>query len=239
MATRALHFCQAQTSDDPGYTAQVTALATEVALSDPLVSQQQKGRADEHVARLQRQGLRVGVTERLRHLYRVAAALDATSTTAKLGVELPPEHRSYQVFIPFAKTMLDIATTNKDALVPLGLGATFVDDLGAAVTALDAVSQATTLARVRHVGASAELDVATSRAVELVRILDGFNRNRFKGDAEQLAAWESVTSVGAPRRNGVPAVPAPAPTPIPSPALVTAANGDAAPAGNPPQEKAA
>lgn len=235
MATRALHFCQAQMSDDPGYTAQVAALATEVALSDPLVSQQQKGRADEHVATLQRQGLRVGVTERLRHLYRVAAALDATGTAAKLGVELPPDHRSYQLFIPFAKTMLDIATANKDALVPLGLGASFVDDLGTAVATLDAQSQAANLARAKHVGASAELDEATSRAVDLVRILDGFNRNRFEGDAEQLAAWESAINVGAPRRNGV----KPAPVPIPSPALVTATNGDAAPAGDPPQEKAA
>ena len=213
----------------------MAALATEVALSDPLVSQQQKGRADEHVARLQRQGLRVGVTERLRHLYRVAAALDATGTAAKLAVELPPDHRSYQLFIPFAKTMLDIATANKDALVPLGLGASFVDDLGTAIAALDAESQAANLARAKHVGASAELDEATSRAVDMVRIIDGFNRNRFDGDAEQLAAWESAISVGGPRRNGV----KPAPVPIPSPAPVTAANGDAAPAGDTPQEKAA
>ena len=202
----------------------------------PLVSQQQKGRADEHVARLQREGLRTGVTQRLRHLYRVAAALDAT-TTAKLGVELPPEHRSYQLFIPFAKTMLDIATANKDALVPLGLGATFVDDLGAAVAELDAQSQAATLARARHVGASAELDAATSRAVDLVRILDGFNRDRFGSDAEQLAAWESVISVGVPRRNGV--TPVPDPVPGPSPTPVAATSGEAAPAGDTPQQKAA
>ncbi len=236
MATRALHFCQAQPSDDPGYTAQVAALEAQVAVSDPLVSQQQKGRADEHVARLRRQGLRIGVTQRLRHLYRVAAALDATGTTAPLGVELPPEHRSYQLFIPFAKTMLDVATANKDALVALGLGATFVDDLGTAVAALDAQSQAATLARARHVGASAELDAATSRAVELVRILDGFNRNRFGSDAEQLAAWESVISVGVPRRNSVPG---PDPVPGPSPTPVAAMSGEAASAGDTPQQKAA
>ena len=191
MAMRALHFCQAQTSDDTGYTAQVAALSAEVLRSDPLVSQQQEGLAEEHAAVMQKDAVRVGVTQRLHHLYRVGAMFDRSGPAAVLGIPPLPQHLPYREFIPFAKSMLALATANKDALIPVGLGASFVDDLGTAVAALDAALEAANMARAKHVGAGAELEAATSRAVELVRLLDGFNRTRFLGDAEQIAAWES------------------------------------------------
>ncbi len=242
MAIRALHFCQAQPSDDTGYTALVKSLGDAVAQSDPLVAQQQQGIAEQHSVRLRREGLRVGITQRLRHLSRVGALLQQGGTTPPAQFRSAPAGMAFREFIPLAKSMLDLATANKDALLPLGLGATFIDDLTASVTALDAATEEANLARARHVGASAELGAATGKAVELVRVIDGFNRNRFEGDAEQLAAWESATSVGTPRHPVTPAsVPVPGPEPIPGPVPqpVTGASDAPESATDLPQEKAA
>ncbi len=218
MAIRALHFCQAQPSDDSGYQSLVSSLQTQLDQLGPLVSQQQQGISDEHSIRMQREGLRVGITQRLRHLARVGSLLPDSTATPAAAFRRAPFRMPYPEFTPLAKSMLALATANKDALVPLGLGATFVDDLTASVAALDAATEAANLARAKHVGAGAELDVATEKAVETVRIIDGFNRNRFKDDAEQLAAWESAISIGTPSRHPATPVPVPGPEPIPAPA---------------------
>jgi hypothetical protein len=218
MAMRALHFCQVQTSDDTGFTALVAQLKGEVDSIGGLVAQQQQGIAAEHNFRLQREGLRLGISQQLRHLARVGAL--SARNSADLGGQFRAvsSRTPAREFVPLARSMLDLATSNKDALLPVGLGATFIDDLNAALAAFEAATEAGNKARALHVGASAELDAAADRAVELVRVIDGFNRERFKGDAEQLAAWVSASNIGGyVHRHRGPRPPSPVPTPESAP----------------------
>lgn len=56
--------------------------------------------------------------------------------------------------------------------------------------------------RREHVGASADLLTVSNEAVELVGMVDGLNRYRFRNDTEVLAAWDSVSKVRAFRPRG-------------------------------------
>ena len=49
-----------------------------------------------------------------------------------------------------------------------------------------------------HVGARADLEAVTEDLMELVALLDGLNRYRFRNNAELTAAWESARNVVGP-----------------------------------------
>jgi hypothetical protein len=57
-------------------------------------------------------------------------------------------------------------------------------------------------ARAAHVRASAELRRLADEVVQGVKVLDRFNRVRFRGTPEVLAAWRSVSSRMEPSRGG-------------------------------------
>jgi hypothetical protein len=96
--------------------------------------------------------------------------------------------------------MLAAAKANQDALVALGLGTSFVDQLTQQVTAFDAEVEVSNLGRSNHVGASADLRAVTEECLELCRILDGINQERFQASAELMAAWTSARRISDPAR---------------------------------------
>jgi hypothetical protein len=51
--------------------------------------------------------------------------------------------------------------------------------------------------RLAHVGASAELVTIAEEVVQVVKVMNGLIRIRFANQEEQLAAWESASSVVA------------------------------------------
>ena len=52
------------------------------------------------------------------------------------------------------------------------------------------------------VGASADLNVVTGEVLNLVGMLDGLHRYRFRNDAELMAEWDSVSHVRPFRPKG-------------------------------------
>jgi hypothetical protein len=48
-----------------------------------------------------------------------------------------------------------------------------------------------------HIGASAELLFVSNELVELVRMVDGLNRHRFRNEPEVLAEWQAASRVRA------------------------------------------
>jgi hypothetical protein len=51
-----------------------------------------------------------------------------------------------------------------------------------------------------RVGAVAELSVVSSEIMEMVELLDGLNRYRFRTNADARAEWESARNIVAPPR---------------------------------------
>jgi hypothetical protein len=60
-----------------------------------------------------------------------------------------------------------------------------------------------TAGRQAHVGARAELRAVADEIVQIVRVMDGLNRYRFKNDPNLLASWESASNVVAVPRSDV------------------------------------
>src|SRR5690606_13922142 len=78
------------------------------------------------------------------------------------------------------------------------LGEGFIAELTAAIADFEAAGKSANVDRVTHVGARAELIESSVECMELVNVLDGFNRARFATDGKLLAAWEAARNVFGP-----------------------------------------
>ena len=77
----------------------------------------------------------------------------------------------------------------------VGLSASLLDELDAAIKEFDASLQDTNQGRQNHVAARAEMKALSDDLMRLVGMLDGFNRYRFHRDRELIVAWESAKHV--------------------------------------------
>jgi hypothetical protein len=87
------------------------------------------------------------------------------------------------------------ARLRKELLVSHGLVESVAENLAQSLAEFDAAVQRGTDGRQAHVGASAELIAVADEVFRLVGAMDGHNRDRFRNEAELLAAWESASSV--------------------------------------------
>ena len=118
-----------------------------------------------------------------------------------------------------AGSMLDAAKAQQDVLVRYGLDEGVVADLEQALAEYDAANEQCVAARGKHVRASARLRELGQEIVELVRVLDGLYRVRFKNDAAVLAEWVTLSTVRAqPKGSGPDEQQVPGPVPGGAPA---------------------
>ncbi|HEV8357139.1 MAG TPA: hypothetical protein VGQ17_10285 [Gemmatimonadales bacterium] len=122
---------------------------------------------------------------------------------------LPLGNAPHKTFFTAASAMLARAVQEKDLLLGLGLGESFLDELARNVAEFDEVTTQAHEGRRSHVGARADLSAVTDEIQDLVVVLDGLNRTRFRDDAELLAAWESARNVVGPFRSSKPSGSAP------------------------------
>ncbi len=109
-----------------------------------------------------------------------------------------PGTRSHLGFRTAARGMVAEAQTHRDVLLKYGLGEDVLADLAAALDQFDDAMEQGQAGRQAHVGASAELHAIADEIVQIVRVMDGLVRHRFRNDAEALAAWESASNVPGP-----------------------------------------
>jgi hypothetical protein len=93
--------------------------------------------------------------------------------------------------------MFDEAVAARERFIAAGMTELFLTDLGQVLDQYDAAVDDARRARVEHIGARADLEVVTEELMELVALLDGLNRYRFRNNAELSAAWESAKNVVA------------------------------------------
>jgi hypothetical protein len=214
MGERVLVFSRDHSSDDPSYVILLGRLEDRVARGDALAAQERAGRSAEQAATDRRNGLRRDMHfQTLRHLVQagVAAAKEKPELAGKF--QLRSTSATNKAFLVSAKAMLADGQANKDLLVAQGLSSAMLDQLATALTQFEEASRDSKTARTSHVGARADLSAVTEEIVEVVNLLDTFNRFRFRDDPELAAAWESARTADrpfrrSPRTNGTPAAPA-------------------------------
>jgi hypothetical protein len=225
-AAEVLAFAQAHPDPDPSHVAVVTRLQASVARADALAIQQRDGTADERAATAQRIEGRARMQDQLRHLARVGREALVANPELQGAFTLPSRDGSQKAFLTAARSMLTTAAAQKDLLVGLGLGGSFVDDLGKALAAYDGAASDGLASKLDHIGARADLESKADECMRLVGVLDGLNRVRFRDNQELLAEWESARNVVGPfrprKKKGEPAAapsaePAAGPTPAATP----------------------
>jgi hypothetical protein len=214
MAGRASKFCHAHSFTDPNHVLVLDRLDGTIVRIDVLMEQQVGGFLSKRSSVARRTELRRRLYNGLlRHLVTVAgsAALEKPEMLEKF--ELPPLNASNKLFRTVARKMLEQGKVEQELLLKHGLGATLLDELGAAVDQFDASVEETSSGTLDHVAARAELEELSDEVMRLVGMLDGINRYRLEKDPELLVAWKSAKHVVSGPQVESAAVPAPAPSP--------------------------
>jgi hypothetical protein len=137
-------------------------------------------------------------TMREAHVTHISGVVDVAADAVpglKEDVRYKPSTKNQRGFRTAVGGMAAAAESNKGVLVKYGLSQTVLDSLRVCLEEFDACVARSDEGRRMHVTATAELEAAADEIVRVVRVLDGFNRLRFANDPEQLAAWESATSL--------------------------------------------
>lgn len=202
MAVRVRDFFR--THQTPGVTQEGAVMRLErlVQRAEILASQQRAGVVATRGAAEQRATLRRTLqTKLLRYLSAVGAAAARENTELAAQFRMPKPRGGNQVFVTWARGMLDKASALKDVLVSRGMSASLLDDLTKSLIEFEQTLEATRAARLAHVGATGDLQSVLADISEQVRVLEGLVWYRFGDNAEVMSAWASARNVVGPIRS--------------------------------------
>jgi hypothetical protein len=203
MATRVRDFARAHPFGEPSYPQWLERLEERLARADALAAQQRDGLIAARGAVFRRGDLRKKIrTEMLPHLVRVGEVLAARERPELIGrFRLLSASEPDRTFITAVKAMHAEASAAKDAFVRLGLADALLGELGQALAEFETMVAEFNASRREHIGARAELEAVVKDIGEVVGVLDGLNRYRFRGNPELLVVWNSARDVFGPFRS--------------------------------------
>jgi hypothetical protein len=196
MGARVLEWSRAHPDASPGYAAAVSRLEDRLNRAEQLAEQQRDGILEVRRATRRKRELRRTMKQgHLVHLASVAEVASAEEPELAQKFILPRRVNTYLAFRTAARGVLAEAESRKEMLVKHGLSETVLQELGQLLDEFDLVVEQGTQGRAAHIGASGGLDNVSGEVVQIVGVMDGLNRTRFRRDGERLSAWVSVSSV--------------------------------------------
>ena len=205
MGARALEFSRAHPVPSDGYTTALKQLEELLARGRQLAREQESGTTEVRAATARKVELKRSIRRsQLVHLVRVArrAAKEVPELAQKF--DLPRLPFRNLAFSNVARAMLEEAQQQKELLVRHGLVAEMLDSLAQSLDEFDEVAGRGAEGRRVHIGASANLMAISDEVIQIVWILDGYNRHRLAADPNLLAAWTSARNVIGPAKAGEP-----------------------------------
>ena len=135
----------------------------------------------------------------LRAMRRTARVLEDEfpGISAKFRV---PENNNDQELVNAARASLAEATSLKAKFIDHAHPEDFLEDLQAGIAAFEESVRGQSTGVGNHVAASAALDDAFGRALEIVKKLDAIIRNKYANNAAVLAEWTSASHTERARR---------------------------------------
>ena len=182
--------------DVPAVTTTAAQLTQSLALADTLSAQQYAGIQTVRAATAEKMNLRRKIrSAHLEHLASVArlASREAPELVKKFA--LVSSGAPNLAFSTAARAMLAEGEGQKDLLVKHGLGESALTGLQTLLDEFDAASARSTNARRSHVGASLDLQRVAHELMQIVAVIDSYNRIHLEGDAELMAEWQQTSSV--------------------------------------------
>jgi hypothetical protein len=203
MASRVRDFARAHPFGEPSYAQWLERLEERLARADTLAAQQRDGLIAARGAIFRRGNLRRKIrTGMLPHLVRVGEVLASRERPELIGrFRLLSANEPDRTFITAAKAMHAEAQAAKDAFVRMGLADALLGELGQALAEFETMVAEFNASRREHIGARAELEAVVKDIGEVVGVLDGLNRYRFRDNPELLVVWNSARDVFGPFRS--------------------------------------
>lgn len=121
---------------------------------------------------------------------------------------LPRGTNAYGPWLTAARQMLEDATPHKELFLEFELPGDFLEDLAEDIGNFEAATDAQAQGRQEQAGGTASLDVLAGRGMKVRRQLHAIVRNKFRGNAAVVAAWESAQDIAWRRRERKLAAPA-------------------------------
>ena len=203
MGENAAGFTRAHPDGSPGYQAVLSGVEERLARAKVVAADQRSGLLGVRANATTKRELRRTIREaHLAHIAQVAKAARGEAPEVPQKFLFRPGTSTHVAFQTTARAFLTEAEAHRELLVRYGLVESVLTELRQSLDQFDAAMVSGAEARAAHVRASAELRRLADEVVQGVRVLDGFNRVRFKGSPEVLAAWGSVTSTKEPSRGG-------------------------------------
>jgi hypothetical protein len=206
MAVRARDFSVANPSADPNFVLVLDRLTGAIDRVVALGGRQVTGRLSRHASIVERQEVRRKLrNDLLPHLVTIARTASVDQPMLGDQFEIPGHNLSNARFYAAAKAMLELGLAEQEVLLKHGLSDTLLPDLEGTVNAYAATITTTNASR-------EELEEVGDQIMQLVDVMDGINRYRFRDDPARLVAWEAARHVvTGPRKSDTdtsPSVPA-------------------------------
>jgi hypothetical protein len=218
MLARVDQFGVARAADFPAPGAGGTLFAflrIQIAAIEAKAREQTSGMSHREEGTATRAMARENLRSQLEAISRTAASLALAGTTPGLEDRFRmPRGNNDQALINTARAFSQDAAQIIDRFVGFGLPMEFRDDLDTAIRQFETAVDQQNAGRDTHVAATMAIDDALERGINIVRQLDAIVRNRYAGDAPQLAAWQSASHIErSPQRATQTQPPATPPTP--------------------------
>lgn len=113
---------------------------------------------------------------------------------------LPRGTNAYGPWITAARQFLADATPHKALFVEFEMPADFLEDLAEDIANFEAAKDEQEAGRSGQVGGTASLDVLAAQGMKVRKQLDAIVRNKYRGNAGVLAAWETAQDIAWRRR---------------------------------------
>ncbi len=197
MAARTLEFLRAHPFTDRNQATVATQFEAQLAAAESLFLAEHKDRLAAVAAQRHGADLRRGLEAHLLpSMERIGAFATRSDAQVASRFATPPRSKSQAAFVTRAASLLEVARAHQDALTRNGLARGHITELA---NGLAQFRDATTQAQVRrqhHHDTRTKLERSLAELIELLRLLDAYNRVRFQRDAGLLTRWTAVRTVG-------------------------------------------
>ncbi len=200
MAGSALAFCRNNPIPaDPGHAVVVARLEERLDRALAMARQELQGHQRVEASAEHKEALRWEIREALLVIAGIArAASDEHAGLSGLGV-MPPVRIAALDLVAVARTMLTLASREREKLLQFGLPVRLLEELALRIERFEGAVSEKQRAVLAHVGASAELAAVGKDIIRVVRQLDALHRHYFSKDPERRAGWKSARNVKWPR----------------------------------------
>jgi hypothetical protein len=201
MGASAAKFSRGHPNESPGYEAALSGVEQRLARAEQALAEQRSGLLGVHANAVRKVELQRTMRDaHLPHIAQVARTARREAPQVPQLFVFRPGTSTHVAFQTTARAFLTEAENHRELLVRYGLVESVLTELRQSLDEFDAAMVAGAEARAAHVRASAEIRRLADEVVQGVRVLDRFNRLRFKDTPEVLAAWRSVSTVVATPR---------------------------------------